>query len=61
MLLSWGCFILNSLALVADLVVASAGDDKKITLWHKNGQSMGSIPPGTDFGDDIEVTWYLFI
>lgn len=39
-----------------DLVVASAGDDKKISLWHKNGQSMGTIPvAGTDSGDNIEV------
>ncbi|URE46665.1 WD domain, G-beta repeat [Musa troglodytarum] len=38
-----------------NLVVASAGDDKKITLWNKNGQSMGSIPPsGNDLADDIE-------
>lgn len=39
-----------------DLVVASAGDDKKISLWNKNGQSMGSFPShGTDIADDIEV------
>ncbi|XP_054798289.1 protein NEDD1 [Prosopis cineraria] len=38
-----------------NLVVASAGDDKKISLWHKNGQSMGTIPvAGTDSGDNIE-------
>ncbi|WOL09295.1 protein NEDD1 [Canna indica] len=37
-----------------DLVVASAGEDKKISLWHKNGQSMGSIPTGSDLVDDIE-------
>lgn len=42
--------------IVADLVVASAGDDKKISLWRKNGQSMGTIPvAGTDSGDNIEV------
>lgn len=40
----------------ADLVVASAGEDKKISLWRKNGQSMGTIPvAGTDSGDNIEV------
>jgi hypothetical protein len=40
----------------ADLVVASAGEDKKISLWRKNGQSMGTIPvSGTDSGDSIEV------
>ncbi|XP_008777699.1 protein NEDD1 [Phoenix dactylifera] len=38
-----------------NLVVASAGDDRKISLWHKNGQSMGVIPlSGGDLGDDIE-------
>ncbi|KAK8963057.1 hypothetical protein KSP40_PGU005792 [Platanthera guangdongensis] len=37
------------------LVVASAGEDKKISLWRKNGQSMGTIPlTGTNIGDDIE-------
>lgn len=40
----------------ADLVVVSAGDDRKISLWHKNGQSLGTIPvAGTDSGDNIEV------
>ncbi|KAG1365812.1 protein NEDD1 [Cocos nucifera] len=38
-----------------NLVVASAGDDRMISLWHKNGQSMGGIPlSGGDLGDDIE-------
>lgn len=38
-----------------NLVVASAGEDKKISLWRKNGQSMGTIPLiGTNIGDDIE-------
>ncbi|ONI24452.1 hypothetical protein PRUPE_2G241200 [Prunus persica] len=38
-----------------NLVVASAGDDKKISLWNKNGKSMGTIPmAGTDSGDNIE-------
>ncbi|KAK6942403.1 WD40 repeat, partial [Dillenia turbinata] len=38
-----------------NLVVASAGDDKKISLWRKNGQSIGNIPvSGTDSGDGIE-------
>ncbi|MCI22502.1 protein NEDD1-like, partial [Trifolium medium] len=36
-------------------VVASAGDDKRISLWRKNGQSMGTIPvAGTDSVDNIE-------
>ncbi|RVX13691.1 Protein NEDD1 [Vitis vinifera] len=38
-----------------NLVVASAGDDRKVSLWRKNGQSMGTIPvSGTDSGDNIE-------
>ncbi|KAG1337820.1 protein NEDD1 [Cocos nucifera] len=38
-----------------NLVVASAGDDRKISLWHKNGESMGVIPLcGSVLGDDIE-------
>ncbi|KAF5742700.1 Transducin/WD40 repeat-like superfamily protein isoform 1 [Tripterygium wilfordii] len=38
-----------------NLVVASAGEDKKISLWRKNGQSLGTIPvAGTDSGDSIE-------
>lgn len=36
--------------------MASAGDDRKVSLWRKNGQSMGTIPvSGTDSGDNIEV------
>lgn len=42
----------------ADLVVASA-DDKRISLWHKNGHNMGTIP-GTDPGDNIEVIFYVW-
>lgn len=38
-----------------NLVVASAGDDKKIALWRKNGQSMGTVPlSGSDVGDNID-------
>ncbi|TYH51805.1 hypothetical protein ES332_D10G304300v1 [Gossypium tomentosum] len=38
-----------------NLVVASAGEDKKISLWRKNGQRIGTIPvDGTDSGDSIE-------
>ncbi|CAN6471622.1 unnamed protein product [Victoria cruziana] len=38
-----------------NLVVASAGDDKKISLWRKNGQSLGTIQPSTsDSGDHID-------
>ncbi|KAF2318913.1 hypothetical protein GH714_011633 [Hevea brasiliensis] len=42
-------------ACLVDLIVASAGEDKKISLWRKNGQIMGTIPvAGTDSGDNIE-------
>ncbi|XP_065871684.1 protein NEDD1 [Euphorbia lathyris] len=38
-----------------NLVLASAGEDKKISLWRKSGQSMGTIPvAGTESGDNIE-------
>lgn len=38
-----------------NLVVGSAGDDKKISLWRKNGQNMGSIPvSGSESGDNME-------
>ncbi|OIT33425.1 PREDICTED: protein NEDD1 [Nicotiana attenuata] len=46
-------FLVNSLKWnFTNLVVASAGDDKKISLWRKNGQSLGTLP--TDAGDNIE-------
>uniref|UniRef100_A0A7N0UNQ2 Protein NEDD1 n=1 Tax=Kalanchoe fedtschenkoi TaxID=63787 RepID=A0A7N0UNQ2_KALFE len=50
-----GCLI-NSLKWNhTNLVVASAGDDKRISLWRSNGQSLGTIPvSGTDSGDGIE-------
>ncbi|GJU11856.1 hypothetical protein Tco_1134252 [Tanacetum coccineum] len=40
-----------------DSVVVSDGDDKKISLWRKTGQSTGTIPAvGTDSGgDNIET------
>ncbi|XP_010543764.1 PREDICTED: protein NEDD1-like [Tarenaya hassleriana] len=38
-----------------NLVVGSAGEDKKISLWRKNGQSIGSVPvTGKDSSDSIE-------
>ncbi|KAK9664849.1 hypothetical protein RND81_14G073500 [Saponaria officinalis] len=38
-----------------NLVVASAGDDKKISLWRKNGQSLGTIPLSSpDSSDNIQ-------
>ncbi|KAL9237587.1 hypothetical protein vseg_012117 [Gypsophila vaccaria] len=40
-----------------NLVVASAGDDKKISLWRKNGQSLGTIPlssSSSDSSDNIQ-------
>ncbi|KAF7134967.1 hypothetical protein RHSIM_Rhsim08G0019600 [Rhododendron simsii] len=40
-----------------NLIVASTGDDKKISLWRKNGESIGTIPmAGTDTIDNIEET-----
>ncbi|EMS68148.1 Protein NEDD1 [Triticum urartu] len=42
-----------------NLIVASAGDDKKISLWHKKGQNVGQLPTSTvDRGDDIEESIY---
>ncbi|KAG7554260.1 WD40-repeat-containing domain [Arabidopsis suecica] len=38
-----------------NLVVASTGEDKKISLWRKNGQSLGTVPvTGKDGGDNAE-------
>ncbi|XP_068643947.1 protein NEDD1 isoform X2 [Aristolochia californica] len=38
-----------------NFVVASAGDDKKISLWRKNGQSMGTLPASeSEAGDNID-------
>ncbi|XP_076939464.1 protein NEDD1-like [Bidens hawaiensis] len=42
-----------------NLVVASAGEDKRISLWRKNGQSMGTIPAAaTDTADNIDESIY---
>ncbi|KAF8647363.1 hypothetical protein HU200_065399 [Digitaria exilis] len=42
-----------------NLIVASAGDDKKISLWHKKGQNVGQLPTSNiDRGDDIEECIY---
>ncbi|WVZ75189.1 hypothetical protein U9M48_023271 [Paspalum notatum var. saurae] len=42
-----------------NLIVASAGDDKKISLWHRKGQNVGQLPTSTvDRGDDIEECIY---
>eukprot|EP00249_Psilotum_nudum_P010485 c22566_g1_i1 orf=207-2480(+) len=39
-----------------NLVIASAGEDRKISLWMKNGQVVGVVPqPGSDVGDNIDV------
>lgn len=44
-----------------NLVVASAGDDKKISLWRKNGQSLGTIPvAGSDGGDNESISTISF-
>ncbi|KAL1196980.1 Protein NEDD1 [Cardamine amara subsp. amara] len=38
-----------------NLVVASTGEDKKISLWRKNGLSLGTVPvAGKDGGDNAE-------
>lgn len=38
-------------------MVASAGDDKKISLWGINGTSLGTVPvAGKDGGDTAEVS-----
>ncbi|CAA2934557.1 NEDD1 isoform X2 [Olea europaea subsp. europaea] len=37
-----------------NLVVASAGDDKKISLRRKNGQGLWTVPAKTDSGESIE-------
>ncbi|CAN6272686.1 unnamed protein product [Urochloa humidicola] len=42
-----------------NLIVASAGDDKKISLWHRKGQNVGQLPTSSiDRGDDIEECIY---
>ncbi|GLT75473.1 hypothetical protein SLA2020_471960 [Shorea laevis] len=52
-----GCLVNSVKWNHTNLVVASAGEDKKISLWRKNGQSMGTVPvAGTDSGDGIEET-----
>lgn len=38
-----------------NLVVASAGEDRKISLWMKNGQTVGAVPQsGNDLGDYVD-------
>ncbi|CAA2976338.1 NEDD1 isoform X2 [Olea europaea subsp. europaea] len=37
-----------------NLVVASTGEDKKISLWRKNGHSLGTFPVKTDIDETIE-------
>ncbi|CAN8257064.1 unnamed protein product [Cochlearia groenlandica] len=38
-----------------NLVVASTGEDKKISLWRKNGHSLGTVPiTGKEGGDNAE-------
>ncbi|KAJ9160198.1 hypothetical protein P3X46_025620 [Hevea brasiliensis] len=50
-----GCLVNSVKWNHTNLIVASAGEDKKISLWRKNGQIMGTIPvAGTDSGDNIE-------
>lgn len=42
-----------------DMVVASVGEDKKISLWQKNGKTLGSVPKNSN--DINEVTTFLRI
>ncbi|CAK7325763.1 unnamed protein product [Dovyalis caffra] len=50
-----GCLVNSVKWNHTNLVVASAGEDKKISLWRKNGLSMGTIPvSGIDSGDSNE-------
>lgn len=38
-------------------MVASAGEDCKISLWMKNGQAVGVVPqPGGEADDNIDVS-----
>jgi hypothetical protein len=38
-------------------VVASAGEDRKISMWMKNGQAVGVVPqPGAEADDTIDVS-----
>ena len=38
-------------------MVASAGEDCKISLWMKNGQTVGVVPqPGEEADDNIDVS-----
>lgn len=42
------------------MVVASAGEDKKISLWQKNGKTLGTVPvAGKNSSDITEVTTFL--
>ncbi|GAB2286909.1 Protein nedd1 [Dionaea muscipula] len=50
-----GCLVNSVKWNHTNLVVASAGDDKKINFWRVNGHSMGTLPvPAADGGDNIE-------
>ena len=43
--------------LIADLVVASAGEDCKNSLWMKNGQTTRVVPqPDGETNDNIDVS-----
>ncbi|WCJ19717.1 Protein NEDD1 [Euphorbia peplus] len=50
-----GCLVNSVKWNHTNLVLASAGEDKKISLWRRSGQSMGTIPvAGTESVDNIE-------
>jgi protein NEDD1 len=51
------CILFNDACGWADLVVASAGEDRKISMWMKNGQAVGVVPlPGAEADDTIDVS-----
>ncbi|KAL8542692.1 hypothetical protein ACS0TY_003535 [Phlomoides rotata] len=37
------------------MVLASAGDDGRVSLWKKNGQSLWTVPTKNDWGGVNEV------
>lgn len=49
-----------------DLVLATAGEDSKISLWRKNGQSLWTVPANNARGEIVEVHYldenhFLFV
>ena len=40
---------------LSDLVLASAGEDGRVSLWRKNGQSLWMVPAKNARGETVEV------